>query len=51
MLLFIREQMNSNVIRRKATGVKIYSKQQRLATVEALRLRDTDRELRRLQDS
>lgn len=30
MLLFIREQMNSNVIRRKATGVEIYSKQQRL---------------------
>ena len=30
MLLFIREQMNSNVVRRKATGVEIYSKQQRL---------------------
>lgn len=30
MLLFIREQMDSNVIRRKATGVEIYSKQQRL---------------------
>ena len=30
MLLFIREQMNSSVVRRKATGVEIYSKQQRL---------------------
>ncbi|OGS12961.1 MAG: hypothetical protein A2285_00335 [Elusimicrobia bacterium RIFOXYA12_FULL_57_11] len=30
MLLFIREQMNSNVIRRKATGLEIFSKQQRL---------------------
>jgi SulP family sulfate permease len=30
MLLFIREQMNSNVIRRKATGLEVFSKQQRL---------------------
>ena len=30
MLLFIREQMNSNVVRRKATGLEISSKQQRL---------------------
>ena len=30
MLLFIREQMNSTVIRRKATGADITSKQQRL---------------------
>ncbi|PKM98247.1 MAG: cyclic nucleotide-binding protein [Elusimicrobia bacterium HGW-Elusimicrobia-3] len=30
MLLFIREQMNSNVIRRKATGLEVSSKQQRL---------------------
>ncbi|MGD9641360.1 MAG: SLC26A/SulP transporter family protein [Elusimicrobiales bacterium] len=30
MLLFIREQMNSNVIRRKANGLEVSSKQQRL---------------------
>ncbi|HAT72510.1 MAG TPA: cyclic nucleotide-binding protein [Elusimicrobia bacterium] len=30
MLLFIREQMSSNVVRRKATGLEISSKQQRL---------------------
>jgi SulP family sulfate permease len=30
MLLFIREQMNSNVIRRKCTGLEVSSKQQRL---------------------
>ena len=30
MLLFIREQMNSNVIRRKASGLEVSSKQQRL---------------------
>ena len=36
MLLFIREQMNSNVIRRKATGLEIFSKQQRLPRERAV---------------
>ncbi|MCM2266477.1 MAG: SulP family inorganic anion transporter [Elusimicrobiales bacterium] len=36
MLLFIREQMNSNVIRRKATGLEISSKQQRLPRERAV---------------
>ncbi len=36
MLLFIREQMRSNVIRRKATGLEISSKQQRLPRERAV---------------
>jgi SulP family sulfate permease len=36
MLLFIREQMSSNVIRRKATGLEISSKQQRLPRERAV---------------
>jgi SulP family sulfate permease len=36
MLLFIREQMKSNVIRRKATGLEISSKQQRLPRERAV---------------
>jgi len=35
MLLFIREQMNSSVVRRKATGLEISSKQQRLPREKA----------------
>ncbi len=36
MLLFIREQMSTNVIRRKATGLEISSKQQRLPRERAV---------------